>query len=84
MTRHDAPIFFFRVQSAITIGAGGIGAPIVLADYKEDDWFHAHTNFHTNRLLIELYKQETEIRCRKDDGFIKKQTDIDHHGPVQL
>jgi hypothetical protein len=28
--------------------------------------------FHTNRLLIELYKQETEKRCRKDDGFIKK------------
>jgi hypothetical protein len=28
--------------------------------------------FHTNCLLIELYKQETEIRCRKDDGNIKK------------
>jgi hypothetical protein len=28
--------------------------------------------FHTNRLLIELYKKETEIRCRKADGFIKK------------
>jgi hypothetical protein len=28
--------------------------------------------FHTNRLLIELYKQETEIRCIKDDGNIKK------------
>jgi hypothetical protein len=28
--------------------------------------------FHTNRLLIELYKQEAEICCRKDDGFIKK------------
>ena len=24
--------------------------------------------FHPNRLLIELYKQETEIRCKKDDG----------------
>ncbi len=33
--------------------------------------------FHTNRLLIELYKQETEIRCRKDDGNIKsKQASI--------
>ena len=63
---------FFCVRSAITIGAGGFGAPIVLADYKEDDWFRAHTNFHTNRLLIELYKQETEIRCRKDEGPIKK------------
>jgi hypothetical protein len=38
--------------------------------------------FHTNRLLTELYKQETEIRCRKDDGNIKKLTDIDRHGPV--
>jgi hypothetical protein len=28
---------FFHVRSAITIGAEGIGAPIVLADYKEDD-----------------------------------------------
>jgi hypothetical protein len=27
--------------------------------------------FRTNRLLIELYQQETEIRCRKDDGPIK-------------
>jgi hypothetical protein len=31
------PDFFFRVRSAITIGAGGIGAPLVLADYKQDD-----------------------------------------------
>ncbi len=28
--------------------------------------------FQTNRLLIQLYKQETEIHCRKDDGYIKK------------
>jgi hypothetical protein len=28
--------FFFHVQSAITIGTGGIGAPVVLADYKKD------------------------------------------------
>ncbi len=27
---------FFPVLSAITIGAGCIGAPVVLADYKED------------------------------------------------
>jgi hypothetical protein len=37
---------------------------------------------HTNRLLIELNKQETEIRCTKDDGNIKKYTDINRHGPV--
>ncbi len=30
------------------------------------------TYFHTNRLLNELYKQETEIRWRKDEGYIKK------------
>jgi hypothetical protein len=28
--------------------------------------------FHPNCLLIELYKQDTEIRCKKDDGPIKK------------
>jgi hypothetical protein len=28
--------------------------------------------FHPNRLLIELYKQKTEICCKKDDGPIKK------------
>ncbi len=38
--------------------------------------------FHTNCLLIELWQQETEIRCRKHYVPIKKQTDIDHHGPV--
>jgi hypothetical protein len=57
ITKHGKPImfrgFFFHVQSAITIGAGDIGAPIVLAYYKEDDC--------VPRLLIELYKQETEI-----------------------
>ncbi len=41
LTKHGKPImfpgFFFRVRSAITIGAGGIGAPVVLADYKQDD-----------------------------------------------
>jgi hypothetical protein len=28
--------------------------------------------FHPNRLLTGLYKQETEILRRKDDGNIKK------------
>ncbi len=40
------------------------------------------TFFHTNRLLNELYKQETEIRWRNDDVYIKKETDIDRHSPV--
>jgi hypothetical protein len=64
-------------------GVGGGGVGFILACLLED-----RTNkfkkrggpsssvrlayFHTNRLLIELYQQETEIRCRKDDGFIKK------------
>jgi hypothetical protein len=30
---------FFHVGSAITIGAGCIGAPLVLADDKQDDLF---------------------------------------------
>jgi hypothetical protein len=37
LTRHDEPIIFNYVRSAITIGAGGIGAPLVLTDYKQDD-----------------------------------------------
>jgi hypothetical protein len=37
LTRHSAPIIFFRVRSATPIGAGCIGAPIALAEYKEDD-----------------------------------------------
>jgi hypothetical protein len=48
MTRHGAPIIFdlcfadfFSCLSAITIGAGGIGAPLVLADYKDDRGFGA-------------------------------------------
>jgi hypothetical protein len=40
------------------------------------------TYFHDTRLLTGLYKQETEIRRRKDEGCIKKQTDIDRHGTV--
>jgi hypothetical protein len=65
--------FFLHVLSATPIGAGCIGAPLVLADYKEDDCVRCVSPiFITNRLVIELYKQETEIRCRKDDGSIKK------------
>jgi hypothetical protein len=44
LARHVAPIvfnyvsqIFFHVRPAITIGARSIGAPFVLADYKEDD-----------------------------------------------
>ncbi len=37
LTRHSEPIIFFPVRSAISIGAGCIGAPLVLAEYKEDD-----------------------------------------------
>ncbi len=40
------------------------------------------TYFHTNRLLNELYKQETEICSRKYVDYIKKQTDIHRHSPV--
>jgi hypothetical protein len=37
------------------------------------------TYFHANRLLFGLYKQDTEILRRKDDG--KKERGIDRHGP---
>ncbi len=37
--------------------------------------------FQANCLLIELYKQETEILWRKDDGHIKQWTDIERQSP---
>ncbi len=37
--------------------------------------------FHSNLLLTGLYEQEMEILWRKDNGNIKKQRDIDRHGP---
>ena len=61
---------FFNIMYSFTSPIGGPNISVRLA------------YFHPNRLLIELYKQETEIRCKKDDGPIKKLTDIDHHGPV--
>ncbi len=56
---------------------GDIGAPLFT-------WANSSVRLafiHTNRLLTGLYKTETEIRLRKDDNKIKKQTDIDRHGP---
>jgi hypothetical protein len=38
--------------------------------------------FHPNRLLTGLYTQETEILLRKNNGNIKKQTEIDRHSPA--
>ncbi len=60
------------------LAEGDIGAPISTSVNSSVRL----TYFHTNLLLIELYKQETEIRLRKNDGYIKKQTDIDRHSPV--
>ncbi len=37
--------------------------------------------FQANNLSTGLYQTETEIRWRKDDNKIKKQTDINRHGP---
>jgi hypothetical protein len=39
LTKHSEPINFFCVRSAITIGAGCIGVPLLLAEYmyKEED-----------------------------------------------
>jgi hypothetical protein len=41
------------------------------------------STIHSNCLLTRLYKTETELRWRKDDN-IKKQTDIDRHGPKTI
>ena len=51
---------FFNIMYSFTSPIGGPNISVRLA------------YFHPNRLLIELYKQETEIRCKKDDGPIKK------------
>ncbi len=58
---------FFCVRSAITIGAGGFGAPILYIGGLQGRWLGSVrlAYFHTNHLLIELCKQETEICCRK-------------------
>jgi hypothetical protein len=53
-----------------------IGAPIFTSAYS----LVRLAYFHANRLLTGLYKTEKEIRWRKDDGNIKKQTDNDRHG----
>ncbi len=60
------------------LAEGDIGAPIPTSVNSSVRL----TYFHTNRLLNELYKQETEICSRKYVGYIKKQTDIDGHSPV--
>jgi hypothetical protein len=52
--------------------AGGVEAYILHVSIRRTEQFGAPPYFQTNRLLIELYKQETEIDCRKDDGNIKK------------
>ena len=50
------------------LAEGDIGAPIFTSTNSSVRLAY----FHTNRLLFGLYKQETEILRRKDDGNIKK------------
>ncbi len=64
------------VWSALPIGVGDIGAPILTSANS----LVRLAYFHTNHLLTGLYKTEMEIRWRKDKT-IKKQTDINRHGP---
>jgi hypothetical protein len=52
--------FFFHVRCAITIGAGCIGAPLVLADYTVSKMIVFGAP-QANCLLTEFYRQETEI-----------------------
>jgi hypothetical protein len=52
---------FFHVRSAITIGAGYIGAPIYWRIIRKLCSVRL-PYFHTNRPLNEHYKQEMEIR----------------------
>jgi hypothetical protein len=58
--RKGYTLSFFNIMYSFTSPIGGPNMSVRLA------------YFHPNRLLIELYNQETEIRCNKDDGPIKK------------
>jgi hypothetical protein len=62
LNKNDASIIFilcfadfFPFQSAITIGAGYIGAPLVLADYKEDERVRCASP------IFMLIKKQTDI-----------------------
>ncbi len=86
LTRHCAPIifklcfadFFLYSVRHYTIGAGCIGAQLILADYTVSKMivFGAPRLYGlSNFLLTELYKQEMEILWRIEDCQIKiKQT----------
>jgi hypothetical protein len=59
---------FFHVRSAITIGAGYIGAPLVLADYKEDECVRSAT------LIFMLIAYYLDFTLRKRKYFEEKTT----------
>jgi hypothetical protein len=69
---------FFHVRSAITIGAGGIGAPLVFADYKEDDcvWC-ASPIFMLITYYLGFANRKRKCRKEKTTATLKsKQTSI--------
>jgi hypothetical protein len=51
-------MFLFRVRSAITIGAGDIGAPIVLANCREDGRVLCATTFKEDN-FFSYYQPDT-------------------------
>ncbi len=62
--------YYWRTVSGqhCLLAEGDIGAPTFTSTNSSVHLAY----FHTNRLLFGLYKQETEILRRKDDGNIKK------------
>jgi hypothetical protein len=62
--------FYWRIVSGqhSLLAEGDIGAPIFTSTNSSVRLAY----FHTNRLLFGLYKHETEILRRKDEGNIKK------------
>jgi hypothetical protein len=59
---------FFHVRSAITIGGGYIGAPLVLADCKEDELVRSAT------LILMLIAYYLDFTNRKRKYFEEKTT----------
>ena len=78
LTRHSGLIIFFCVRSATPIGAGCIGAPIVLAEYKVDDCVRcASPIFKPIAYLLSFTNRKRKYVGGKTTGSLKiKQTSI--------
>jgi hypothetical protein len=75
------PGFFCGPPLLLAQSVQSTGAPLVWRIISKMILLVHMAYFHANSLLTGLDTTETEIYGRKDDDNIKKQTDIDCHGP---